>query len=249
LKISTSAGDMVAREMRPSVQAEAVTGSRKGISLMPDVNKRKSRLFRGPSHSFSCNHKDEGIASDKQLSAQAALAEFAALRDEALQAFSMQWNTIALQLTATGVLVSFSLSEYSRNGFLLIIPIVSYVLNGRYLRSERNIVLIATYVMEKLSSRVPGGLNWESWLRDRRSPNQILRWVAHGPLLFSVISLVVLAWAVPYILYAHKLSAVDRWALGVLWIVDFILIIISMYTIKIVYGARFKKRLGTDRQV
>ena len=76
------------------------------------------------------------MASDKELSAQTALAEFAALRAEVLQAFSTQWNILALQLTATAVLFSFSLTSRTRTGFLLIVPIVSYVLNGRYLRGE-----------------------------------------------------------------------------------------------------------------
>ena len=189
------------------------------------------------------------MAKDKELSAQAALAEFAALRSEALQAFSMQWNIIALQLTATSVLVSFSLTSSSRTGFLLIIPVVSYILNGRYLRSERLVVLIASYTMNDLSPRVPGGLGWEKWLRDRSGQNQVLRWFAHGPLVFSVISILTLAWTVPYILHADKLSETDRWMLGTAWLLDLALTAISIFTIGVVYGERFKKRLGTDRQV
>lgn len=189
------------------------------------------------------------IASDRELSVQVALSEFTALRSEALQAFSMQWNTIALQLTATSVLVSFSLTDRARTGFLLITPIVSYILNGRYLRSERVVVLIATYIMTELSPRVPGGLKWESWLRSRPSPNQALRWFAHGPLVFSVISIVTLIWAVPYIFYADKLSRADRWMLGIVWLLGFTLTMISICTIKVVYGGRFRRRLSTNRQV
>jgi hypothetical protein len=40
------------------------------------------------------------IATDKELYEQAAVAEFTALRTEALQAFSMEWTIIAFQLTA-----------------------------------------------------------------------------------------------------------------------------------------------------
>jgi hypothetical protein len=133
------------------------------------------------------------MASDKELSAQAALAEFAALRSEVLQAFSMQWNTIALQLTVTGVLFSFSLTSRARTGFLLIVPMVSFILNGRCLRSERLILTVAVYIMNELSPRVPGGLRWEEWIRSRSSPNRYLRWFAHGPLIFSVISIVCIS--------------------------------------------------------
>lgn len=188
-------------------------------------------------------------ARDKELSAQAALAEFTALRSEALQAFSMQWNIIALQLTATSVLVSFSLTDRPRTGFLLIVPIVSYVLNGRYLRSERLVVLIAEYITKELSPQVAGGLRWEAWLRSQRSPSQILRWFAHGPLIFSVISFVTLAWAAPYILYEKELSTANRWMLGTVWLIDLTLIMVSIYTIMLVYGARFKKRRSTNLQI
>lgn len=198
---------------------------------------------------FHRKHRNNEMTKEKELSAQAALAEFATLRSEALQAFSMQWNIIALQLTTTGVLVSFSLSNRSRTGFLLIIPVVSYILNGRYLRSERLVVLIAAYIVDELSPRVPGGLNWEKWLRSRPAPNQILRWLAHGPLVFAMISIATLAWTVSYIRNSGQLSSDNRWMLSVIWLLDLILIMISIYTIIIVYGARFKKRLRTNLQV
>ena len=147
------------------------------------------------------------------------------------------------------MLVSFSLTSHSRTGFLLIVPVVSYILNGRYLRSERLVVLIATYIMSDLSPRVPGGLKWEAWLRSRPSQNQILRWFAHGPLVFSMISIITLAWTVPYILHADKLSKTGRWMLGTAWLLDLALTMISIFTIEVVYGERFKKRESTDRQV
>ena len=181
-------------------------------------------------------------ASDKELSAQAALAEFAALRSEVLQAFSMQWNTVALQLTTTGVLVSFSLTSHTRTGFLLIVPVISYILNGRYLRSERLILTAATYIMSELSPRVPGGLKWEEWLRRRPNPNQYLRWLAHGPPIFSAISLIALIWLIPYIFSIGKMSGFDRTMLILVWVFDFSLIAVSFYTTKVILGIRFTGR-------
>jgi len=179
---------------------------------------------------------------DKESSVQAALAEFAALRSEALQSFSMQWNAVALQLTATAVLVSFSLTERSRTGFLLIVPIVSYVLNGRYLRSEYNIGHIAAYIMEKLDPRVPGGLGWEEWLRKSSRGEPVIRWFASGPLLFCAISVLTLVWVVPYIMFESRISTVDRWMLGVAWVLDFGLTIASLYTTAQVFKIPLKLR-------
>lgn len=170
------------------------------------------------------------------LNAQAVLAEFSALRTEALQAFSMQWNTIALQLTATSVVFSFSLTNHARTGFLLIIPVICYVLNGRYLRNERLILNIAAYIMAELSPRIPGGLGWESWLRQLPSPKQALRWLAHGPLIFSGISLIALAWVIPFIFSGDNISAFDRSLLAIVWVVGLSLTMLSTYMIKVIVG-------------
>lgn len=182
------------------------------------------------------------IASDKELSAQAALAEFAALRSEVLQAFSMQWNTIALQLTTTGILVSFSLTSHARTGFLLIVPVISYILNGRYLRSERLILTAATYITNELSPRVPGGLKWEEWLRRRPNPNQYLRWLAHGPPIFSAISVTALVWLIPYIFSTGKISEFNHTILIFIWAFDSLLIAVSIYTTRVIFGIRFPVR-------
>jgi hypothetical protein len=168
------------------------------------------------------------------MAAESALAEFAALRTEALQAFSTQSNIVALQLTATSVVFSFALTDRSRTGFLLIIPVVCYILNGRYLRAERLVLLIGSYIMTDLSPRVYDGLRWESWLRDQSSPKRILRWPAHGPLIFSVISLFALAWVAPYIVSASGLSVFNRVLLGLIWTTGLALTLVSIYTIKVV---------------
>ncbi len=175
------------------------------------------------------------IATDKELSVQemsvqADLAEFTALRTESLQATSTQWNIVALQLTATGVLFSFALTNHSRTGFLLIVPIVSYVLSGRYIRNERIFILIGIYIRTDLSRRVPGGLNWEKWYKKFPDPTQTLRSLAYGPSVFSGISFVALVWVVPYIWSANKISAFNRSMLWTVWGLDFIAAVISIIT-------------------
>jgi hypothetical protein len=172
------------------------------------------------------------IATDKELPAQANLAEFTALRTEALQALSMEWNIVALQLTATGVLFSFALTNYSRTGFLLIVPVVSYVLSGRYLRNDSAFIMIGIYIRTDLSRRVPGGLNWEQWYKKFQFPKstRTLQSLAYGPSFFSGISFVALVWVVPYILHANNISAFSRWMLGIVWVLDFIATAISIIT-------------------
>jgi hypothetical protein len=172
------------------------------------------------------------IATDRELYEQAALAEFAALRTEALQALSMEWNIIALQLTATGVLFSFALTNHSRTGFLLIVPVVSYVLSGRYLRNDRAFILIGVYIKTDLSIRVPG-LNFECWYKSFPDPNpsRTLQKLAYGPAVFSGISIVALTWLIPYIFYPkNHISSFSGWMLGIAWVLDVAATLISIIT-------------------
>jgi hypothetical protein len=191
---------------------------------------------------------DKGeIATDKELSVQAALAEFTALRTEALQSISMEWTIIAFQLTATGVLFSFALTGH-RTGFLLIVPIVSYVLSGRYLRSEASFILIGKYIRTDLSSRVLDGLNWEKWYKEVPipKPTKALQSLAYGPPAFSVISIVSLVWLVPYISSANKVSAFSRSMLRIAWGLDTTATVISIITI--VLTMRFLAKYEPDER-
>ena len=173
------------------------------------------------------------IATDKELIAQAALAEFTALRTEALQAISMEWTIIAFQLTATGVLFSFALTNSSRTGFLLIVPIVSYVLSGRYLRNDASFILIGKYIRTDLSQRVPDGLHWEEWYKKVLFPKQVkaLQSLSYGPALFSLISIVSLAWVFPYTWSENKISAFSLSMVRIVWVLDSAATVISIITI------------------
>jgi hypothetical protein len=184
------------------------------------------------------------IATEEELSVQAALAEFAALKAEQLQAYSTEWNIIALQLTATAVLFSFSLTSHSRTGFLLIVPIVSYVLSGRYLRSDRVLILIGIYIRTDLSCRVPGGLKYEEWWKERRNPTGTLQSFAHGPSVFSGISIVALVWVAPYVFSANKISGFSRSILEVVWALDLIATVISIITIVVALTFLAKGKTG-----
>jgi hypothetical protein len=159
---------------------------------------------------------------------QAALAEFTALRTEALQAFSAESNIVALQITVTGVLFSFALTSH-RTAFLLIVPAISYVLSGRYLRNERVFSLIGKYIRLDLSRRVPG-LGFEEWYKEFPNPTQTLQQIAYGPSVFYGISVVALVWVVPFLLDANKISAFNRSMLWTVFGLDIIATVVSIFT-------------------
>jgi multisubunit Na+/H+ antiporter MnhC subunit len=189
------------------------------------------------------------IATDNELSVQAALAEFTALRTEALQAISMEWTIIAFQLTATGVLFSFALTGHSRTGFLLIVPIVSYVLSGRYLRNDASFILIGKYIRNDLSRRALDGLKWETWYKEEgQFPKHIrfLQSLTYGPATFSVISAVSLIWVFPYVFYENRLSAFNDSMLRIVWVLDLTATVISMITMVLTMTFLAKHHQGSQ---
>jgi hypothetical protein len=103
-------------------------------------------------------------ASDEgQLASQAMLAEYAALRAEVDRRASTQWNVLALQLTATGVIASLAISRVSAVALLLVIPLSSYMLGSRYILHDYHLKLISRYIRDSLSGRLGGNLAWEGW--------------------------------------------------------------------------------------
>ena len=91
------------------------------------------------------------------------LAEYVALRAEFERRASGQWSVLALQITIAGAVFGFALSAQDREIFLLVVPIASYMTCGRFILHTRGLRMIAVYVQESLSDRVPGGLLWDRW--------------------------------------------------------------------------------------
>lgn len=86
------------------------------------------------------------------------------MRQEIIQRQATQHNVLALQLTISGAVFSFSLTGASRSGFLLIVPVSTYMLCSRFVEDHVGIGQLGRYIREHLSARVPGGLGWESWV-------------------------------------------------------------------------------------
>jgi hypothetical protein len=102
------------------------------------------------------NRDTKSIDHETSIHHETLLAEFAALRAEILQRQNIQWNTFALQLTAAGVVFSFALSNPSHTGFLLILPVVTYALTGRYVSQSIGTEKVGIYIREVLNVKFEG---------------------------------------------------------------------------------------------
>jgi hypothetical protein len=163
--------------------------------------------------------------------ADGPLAEFAALRAEILQLNQQQNPVLALQLTIAGAVFGITVSHPRLIGLLIIVPVVSYSLCMRYLTNGMSIREIARYIREDLSSRVPGGLNWESWIVSNSRENTTYSLVL--PLLFTFpgTSALALSWVLTYIFNQSNPKLIGfavLWSLSCLAAVQQVILIIRL---------------------
>jgi hypothetical protein len=178
------------------------------------------------------NHESKSV--DQRL----LLAEFAALRAEILQRQNMQWNIFALQLTAAGVVFSFALSNPAHTGFLLILPIITYALTGRYVGHSISTQRLATYIREILEVRTNGELHWETWHRSQ--PNAVRSLTFLNPLFlaFPGVALIAIVWVAPYVWAGHSTSTGERVLIFIVWVVGIAITALSFQLI----GSRIASR-------
>jgi len=158
------------------------------------------------------------VPEHDQRNREVMLAEYSALRNEILQRMGFQWSIFALQLTAAGVIFSFSLSSSSHTGFLLIIPIATYVLSGRYLAVYLGIRNISAYIREVLEPKANGQLNWEGWCAMQQPRARPLTLLNPLFLAFPGIAVAALVWVAPYV-WGHPLSAGTRILIASTWFI------------------------------
>jgi len=130
------------------------------------------------------------------------LAEFVALRQEIDDFRRAQFQILALQLTITGAVFGFVLSAANISALLLVLPISSYLLCGRYVAQHLGTLIDALYIRVELSPRIPGGLGWEAWRHGPAVsrlglPLQRRLWLSTIPLLlgFPGSAILALAWS------------------------------------------------------
>lgn len=161
-----------------------------------------------------------------QGSFEGPLAEFAALRQEIERRNVVQHGLFALQLTSAGAIFSFAIAGSGRSGFLLIIPISSYMLCARYVEQQLGIQRAATYIRTELSRRIPGGLGWEAWQIQQIDfvRGSTIRRVNSLLIVFPAVGVGALVWTVN-VLFKPGLLGLDlpeRIGSDVLWALGFI---------------------------
>jgi hypothetical protein len=170
-------------------------------------------------------------SDDKTVDREMLLAEFAALRAQISQRVSMQWNIFALQLAAAGVVFSFALSNPSHTGFLLILPVITYALSGRYVSQYFGIQTAAQYIREELEVRAKGKLHWEAWNRVQPPKVPTLNWLNPLLLVFPGPAVVALAWVAPYVWASHNTSGGKRVLIVMIWLVGALVTALSIHLI------------------
>ncbi|GAB3726757.1 hypothetical protein GCM10027598_46020 [Amycolatopsis oliviviridis] len=128
------------------------------------------------------------------------LAEFVALRAEMQLRAETQWKIMSLQITGSGAIFGFAMTSQDRVPLLLIVPLTSYMLGTRHAMHAHAIMGIAKYIRTHLSMRVPGGLNWEDWVIEKRRVETIklFEWGNPNMLIFpgagALALIVLIAW-------------------------------------------------------
>ncbi|MER5705250.1 hypothetical protein ABT023_25360 [Micromonospora sp. NPDC002296] len=146
------------------------------------------------------------------------LAEFSALRQEIQERVKAQQQLLSLQLTVSAAIFGFAISRPGMTALLLIMPFTSYLLCGRLVAQNFGTLRIAEYITDELSGRVPGGLGWEVWLRQRqpRSPHFL---GSALPLLLTFVatSVFALGWTIGYVFLRDGVEVAPRIGLAVVW--------------------------------
>jgi hypothetical protein len=159
-----------------------------------------------------------------------ALAEFAALRQEVERRTTLQHNLFVLQLTLSSAIFGFALSGQGRVLLLLIVPIVTYMLCGRFVSQHYGIVYAGQYIREVLDLKVPGGLSWERWIIDHRRRRMFfLEWVDPHYVTFAGVAFLALAWTAPPVFSFREVNAVLNIAALVIWLIGLVAAAASLY--------------------
>lgn len=169
---------------------------------------------------------------------EGALAEFNALRMEIDSRHRYQQQILALQLTLTSAIFAFALARPGPVGILMIVPLSSYLLCGRYVGQRTAIRWASRYIVEKLSPRVPGGLGWARWSAENRRPDRLIDWYVPLLLCFPGASALALGWTTRLAFVAEQRSGWTTTGLLLVWITGLLATAASSYILSRVYRDR-----------
>ncbi len=157
--------------------------------------------------------------SDNSADRETIMAEFTALRAEIVNRSNIQWNVFALQLTASGVVFSFALSNSSHIAILLIIPWITYALTGRYVSQGTGVHELGKYIREVLEVKMNGELHWETWRTIQPVQARALSWLNPLYLVFPGVAVIALASVAPYVWTSSNTSSSKRALIIVIWLI------------------------------
>jgi hypothetical protein len=169
------------------------------------------------------------------------LAEFAALRAEIINRSNLQWSMFALQLTSAGVIFSFALSGSGRTGFLLIVPITSYALAGRYVSQYIGIQDLGVYIRDVLNPRLGGRLEWENWHRERSSRAAMLSLVNPLFLMFPGVAGIALIWVASYVWRGAGISLDKRVIIALVWFLGILVTGLSVQLVARIVSTHWRR--------
>jgi hypothetical protein len=171
---------------------------------------------------------NSGDTQNEEKNYELLIAEFEALRTEILQRQNMQWSIFALQLTAGAVVFSFSLSNSSHIDFLLILPLLTWALSGRYVSQHIAIQRLGRYIREVLEPKTGGRLAWESWSKSQHSAVWTLTWLNPLYLSFTGVAAASLVWVAPSVWTSHGFSFLGHVMLIIAWFIGIVMTILSL---------------------
>jgi hypothetical protein len=167
-----------------------------------------------------------------------ALAEFSALRAEIDSRSKYQQQILALQLTLTSAIFGLGLSKPVPLGVLMIVPLSSYLLCGRYVGQRSAIRWASRYITEHLSPRVPGGLGWSRWVADNRRPDRLIDWYLPLLICFPGASLLALGWTAHLVFAPRHRSGWTTAGLVLIWLTGLFATAASGYLVNRVFRDR-----------
>jgi hypothetical protein len=174
-----------------------------------------------------------------------ALAEFGVLRTEMDSRFRYQQQILALQLTLTSAVFTAGLSKPVPVGVLMIVPLSSYLLCGRYIGQRTAIRWVARYITTELSPRVPGGLGWVEWARTNRRPERLLDWYVPLLLSFPGAGMLALGWTIPVVVKTENRPVWGSIGIAAIWLTGVFATAVSTYLLTRVFRDRGAPQVST----
>ncbi|RZU48793.1 hypothetical protein EV385_0517 [Krasilnikovia cinnamomea] len=169
---------------------------------------------------------------------EGALAEYTTLRAEIDSRYKYQQQILALQLTLSSAIFAFGLSRPSLVGILMIVPLSSYLLCGRYVGQRTAIRWASRYITKELSERVPGGFRWSVWAAENRRPGRLLDWYLPLIICFPGASLLALGWTARFVFHPDHHSGWATAGVVSVWITGLMAVGTSSYLLSRVFADR-----------